>query len=109
MRVGDRWSHLTASKGLRQAAILALLAALITSTLPEPSQAQTGIPDVPVLALVAGNESITLSWTVNDHGEAITQHRMKLRIAGETTDTRRNLPAAPLSYTLEDLTKWLPG
>ncbi len=68
-------------------------------------QAKGPVPETPELSLTAGDGEIALSWTVDDGGSPITQHRLKYLIDGvELPETRRNLPAGPFSYTLDGLT-----
>ncbi len=65
-------------------------------------------PGVPVFALTPGNGSISVSWTVNDGGSPVTLQRVKFRVAGETSDTRRNLGSWLRSYTIDGLTNSTP-
>ncbi len=68
-------------------------------------------PDPPVVTLTPGDGQLTLTWTVDDNGAAITQYRLLYQPEGGD-EVRQNLSLndldSPTSYTLTGLTNGTP-
>ncbi len=93
--------------GVKFAALVALALVMIATFTASPAMAQTSAPLAPVVTLTSGNTNLVTTWTVDDNGDALTNHRVQYQLAGNTDPanwTTVNTHSGNKTYTISGLT-----